>query len=110
MLWLLKVGIIPNADGIGNPWLESIIVMDYSFSSCGNRDWSFLKDPTISLCDLLRLKSFTVGDFCLFPISYMQLMSCHTDLFLHIDINENVVCRIGLVSLYISRLDYDCTI
>lgn len=79
--------------------------MDRSLSAQTDENGEFVKNPTVSLCDLPKLRSFIVGNFCLFPIAFMKLMSCYGILFLHIDINDHVVCQIGEESLYVVSLE-----
>ena len=79
--------------------------MDRSLSAQTDENGEFVKNPTVSLCDLPKLRSFIVGNFCLFPIAFMKLMSCYCMLFLHIDINDNVICQIGEGSLYVVSLE-----
>ena len=78
---------------------------DRSLSAQTDENGSFVKAPTVYLCDLPKLRSFTVGNFCLFPIVFMKLMSCYSVLLLRIDINDNVVCQIGEESLYVVSLE-----
>ena len=78
---------------------------DRSLSAWLDNNVCLVKAPTVYLCDLPKLRSFTVGNFCLFPIAFMELMSCYGILFLHIDINDHVVCQIGEESFYVVSLE-----
>lgn len=79
--------------------------MDRSLSAWKDKNGEYVRDPTVYLCDLPKLRSFTAGNFCLFPIAFLKLMSFYDVLFLHIDINDNVICQIGEESLYVISLE-----
>ena len=94
-----------DTERIGNARLRSIVVGSNSYTAFDAETRTIPRSATLSLCDLPGLHTFVVGNYSLFPIAQMKLMSCHGICYSSIDICEGVTCRFGDHSMYMLSLE-----